>query len=286
MRLLHSQTLTLHEFMEKEIPPYAILSHTWETEEVSLQEMLSGDPSISKKKGYSKIYHCCQTALADGFEYAWVDTCCIDKTSSAELSEAINSMFQWYMKAEVCYAYIADYAAKRNEIVPDERFAKSRWFTRGWTLQELIAPAHIIFFDQAWKEIGTKTALKNTIWKTTGIHIDALLEQNMSNYSVAQRMSWASNRQTTRTEDIAYSLMGIFGVNMPMLYGEGNAAFIRLQEAIMVQSCDHTLFAWQSAAPGLLAESPKQFDGLTNIVRYSNKERRPFTMTNNVSKLL
>lgn len=269
--------------MENEIPPYAILSHTWETEEVSFQEMTSNDPSISKREGYSKIKRCCEMAFSDGFEYAWADTCCIDKTSSSELSEAINSMYQWYEKAEVCYAYISDYPFGTYKGVPGVSFSQSKWFTRGWTLQELIAPSYVVFFNRDWEEIGTKSSLRDLISTITGVHVDALLGKKPDRYSVAQRMSWASKRQTTRTEDIAYCLMGLFSVNMPMLYGEGQRAFTRLQEAIMMRSTDHTLFAWKNTTgvnTGLLADSPSYFSKSSRIIRSSTTATKPFNITN------
>ena len=168
-------------------------------------------------------------------QFGTADLCCIDKTSSAELSEAINSMYRWYQESGVCYAYLAD--------VPPNAFSKSRWFTRGWTLQELIAPSTVIFLDQKWQEIGTKSSLQRVISEITGIPTDILLGGDLEDASIAQRMSWASKRETTRVEDAAYCLMGIFSIHMPMLYGEGERAFIRLQEEIMRVSDDHSLFA-------------------------------------------
>lgn len=144
MRLLHAGTLTLHEFSPNRIPPYAILSHTWEDDEITLQELDSG--AGKGKTGYSKITNFCGQARTAGLEYCWVDTCCIDKTSSTELSEAINSMYRWYRDALVCYAYLADVTANESPGNEDSSFRKSRWFTRGWTLQELIAPASVVFF--------------------------------------------------------------------------------------------------------------------------------------------
>ncbi|PMD59794.1 HET-domain-containing protein, partial [Hyaloscypha bicolor E] len=242
MRLLNSITLQLAEFTERDLPPYAILSHTWETEEVSFQDMQGGEPKW--KKGYQKIQGCCIIAAATGFEYVWVDTCCIDKTSSAELSEAINSMYSWYQKADVCYVYLSDYHFGISHGNPLSTLATSRWFQRGWTLQELIAPQSIIFFNRYWKDIGTKQSLRVLISKITNIQVEALLGTSLESFSIAQRMCWASQRQTTRVEDEAYSLMGIFGVHMPMLYGEGDHAFIRLQVEIIRRSTDHTIFAW------------------------------------------
>jgi ankyrin repeat protein len=254
MRLLHTRKLKLEEFGGQEIPPYAILSHTWGKNEVSFQDIEGG---VIEKEGYGKVRKTCDVAAHHGFEYVWIDTCCIDKTSSAELSEAINSMYRWYQECGVCYTYLADVPS--NATGPE--FSKSRWFTRGWTLQELIAPSIVIFLNQNWQEIGTKSKLRLTISKITGIPDNILSGHHLERASIAQRMSWASKRETTRVEDLAYCLMGIFGVNMPMLYGEGEKAFIRLQEEIMKVSDDYSLFAWESfqGHGSLLAASPADF---------------------------
>ena len=156
-------------------------------------------------------------------------------------------MFRWYQKARVCYAYLADVLKDTNpnedSLVPEE-FSRSRWFTRGWTLQELVAPQNVVFYSRSWKNIGTKEQLCNTISTITGIDIDTLLGEDLTVVSVANKMSWASGRRTTRIEDMAYCLLGIFDVNMPLLYGEGQKAFLRLQEEILRSSYDHSLFAW------------------------------------------
>ncbi|KAN0094111.1 HET domain containing protein [Hyaloscypha variabilis] len=153
MRLIHSTNFELHEFIGSQIPQYAILSHTWGEEEISFQELQRNVPEVKEKKGFDKIRQCCRVAAEDGFEYAWVDTCCIDKTSSAELSEAINSMFRWYQRAEVCYAFLADVPSDEDPQKEGSAFRKSRWFTRGWTLQELIAPAHVTFPGKGRKRL-------------------------------------------------------------------------------------------------------------------------------------
>jgi hypothetical protein len=287
MRLLHSDlgdkaAPVLEEFYD-EIPPYAILSHRWgkATEEVSFKDIETG-LDISKKEGYRKLQYCCQHALEDGFKYVWIDTCCIDKSSSAELSEAINSMYNWYMHSQVCYAYLNDVSCPissaagsftANVVALEKKnssFRKSAWFTRGWTLQELIAPKIVRFFDQYWRYIGDKHDLASLVSEITRINPEVLTSR-VTLPSVAQRMSWAAGRKTTRVEDRAYSLMGIFGVNMPPLYGEGDKAFIRLQEEIMRQSFDHSLFTWEptKSGCGLLAESPDQFSNGGNIVHIS-----------------
>jgi hypothetical protein len=203
---------------------------------VSFQDMQTG--VANKKAGFKKIQRYCKMAASDGYKCAWVDTCCIDKTSRAELSEAINSMYRWYKKSDVCFMFLVDIFGKE--------YSGSRWSTRGWTLQELIAPSSMIFCNFSGAELGTKWNLRDQLSRITGVQIGALLEHSLENFSVTQRMSWASNRQKTRVEDLAYCLMGIFGVNMPMLYGEGEGAFTRLQEEIMRVNNDQTIFAWES----------------------------------------
>lgn len=290
MRLLHTTTLKLTEFAENQIPPYAILSHTWGKEEVLFQDVESGD--AGKLKGYEKISECCKQAASNGFDYAWVDTCCIDKKSSSELSEAINSMFRWYQNAEVCYVYLSDYSTSPDHSGPLKGLGECLWFTRGWTLQELLAPASVIFFDRDWVDVGSKFSLRGIISDITEIQVKALMGRKLDDFSVAQRMGWASRRQTTRTEDIAYSLMGLFGVHMPMLYGEGLHSFIRLQEEIMRRSSDHSILAWAdvpvhndtpyraSGADYILAPSPAAFRHAANIVCDEKTTSPPFEMTN------
>jgi hypothetical protein len=285
MRLLDTTTFELCEFFDRKIPPYAILSHTWGEGEVSFQELQSGDGVF--KRGYAKIRTCCELAASDGFEYAWVDTCCIDKTSSAELSEAINSMYRWYRFSDVCYVFLADVPANLGESDVQQALCKSKWFTRGWTLQELIASPSVMFFDSRWGELGTKDSLGSLITEITQVSREVLQDANqMERFSVAQKMSWASRRVTTRVEDIAYCLLGIFGVNMPLLYGEGEHAFIRLQEEIMKNTTDHTIFAWTSDlysfndVPGLLALTPAHFSKSGKYVQSEGFTVNPFSVTN------
>ncbi|GLA05528.1 hypothetical protein AnigIFM60653_006020 [Aspergillus niger] len=279
MRLLNTQlsdggAFVIQDFLDYELPPYAILSHTWGKEEVTYQEINTA--SAKEKSGYEKITQCCSVARADGYKYVWIDTCCIDKTSSAELSEAINSMYFWYQKAEVCYAILAD-------VRSEEEIAQSKWLTRGWTLQELIAPSRVIFLNERWEVLGDRATLRDRLSEYTGIPAGILSgEDDLETSSVAQRMSWAAKRQTSRVEDRAYSLMGIFNVNMPLIYGEGENAFIRLQEEIMRISDDQSLFAWTSSDDrgGLLATSPAAFAHSHNIVRFNpyGSLDNPFTV--------
>jgi hypothetical protein len=255
MRLLDVLAIEFVEFEGSNIPSYAILSHRWEDGEVTYRDMTSGRSSARKKKGFGKIKQCCGQAIEDGLPYVWVDTCCIDKSSSAELSEAINSMYQWYQNAAVCYAYLSDVHLESSlpASLPDahlegtlrttseveslnnalvDEIENSKWWTRGWTLQELIAPQTIQFFGTKagfWHPIGDKASLIDLISRRTGIHPDVLSGSDVSRCSIAMRMSWAADRETTRIEDLAYCLLGIFGVSMPLLYGEGKKAFLRLQ---------------------------------------------------------
>src|SRR5438045_93423 len=150
MRLINSTTHELEEF-SGDIPEYAILSHTWEKKELSFQDIQGRN--AKQMVEFAKVEACCSLAKLDGFDYVWIDTCCIDKTSSSELSEAINSMYQWYKGAQVCYAYLADVPSGEDLHSTDSSFAKSRWFTRGWTLQELIAPSSLVFYGKGWREI-------------------------------------------------------------------------------------------------------------------------------------
>ncbi|CAD6566629.1 MAG: hypothetical protein ASARMPREDX12_008763 [Alectoria sarmentosa] len=270
MRLLNTLTLKMYEFYDAEIPDYAILSHTWTKYEVSLQ-MLE-DPKSVTLAGYTKIKRCCELALSEGWKYAWIDTCCIDKTSSADLSEAINAMYRWYEKAQVCYVYMADVSAATF----DKAFRISRWFFRGWTLQELLAPKTVVFYGRDWEELGTKWSLKDEISRATGITHHQMIDHKSVN--VATKMSWAAMRETTRIEDTAYCLLGLFDINLPLLYGEGSKAFMRLQhEILQTRENDESIFAWKDSKTyycGLLARSPAPFALSGNIISVKNPNRK------------
>ena len=286
MRLINLPSLKFEEFLGENIPKYGILSHTWGNEEVSYHEMLHTDrPELLSKAGYRKVRECCAKSEAAGLAYVWIDTCCIDKTSSAELTEAINSMFQWYANAEICWAYLEDVSLLSTYYWRwwDKQFHESRWFKRGWTLQELLAPKDIIFLSREWTSIGPKAELLDNISYTARIDTQHL--HDFRKASVAAKMSWASQRKTTRIEDIAYSLMGLFNVNMPLLYGEGAKAFIRLQEEIIKISDDETIFAWTDdtfGESGILAQSPAAFADsrfyISGQFPYL-KDRPPYTVT-------
>ena len=251
MWLLETTTRRLRSFThERNIPKgYAILSHTWEDEEVTFEEIHTD--AVTSKKGYSKIEYACRQAFRDGYSYVWIDTCCINKQSSAELSEAINSMFRWYQSAAVCYVYLVDFEYDVDAEANNEAyFQTARWWSRGWTLQELIAPSKVQFYDRKWHLYGDKAELADTVCRLTRIDPSVIQDaKRLQSMSVAKRMSWASRRVTSGDEDQAYALLGIFNVSMPLLYGEGGVkAFQRLQEEIIRTStaADHSILAWMS----------------------------------------
>ncbi|KXX82978.1 Vegetative incompatibility protein HET-E-1 [Madurella mycetomatis] len=269
MRLLSTRTLELDGFFDKEIPKYAILSHTWEKQEIVFRDMADLNKA-RLKAGFAKIEGTCALAASQGYDYVWIDTCCIDKSSSAELSEAINSMWAWYRDSAVCYAYLCD-------VEKPAELGTSRWFTRGWTLQELIAPSRVEFYSKTWDYLGEKqdSSLITAVFQASRVD-ECVLAGVISPHhvSVAKRMYWASKRATTRKEDEAYCLMGLFDVNMPLLYGEGPKSFIRLQNEIAKITNDQSILAWYCASDdassltstsGCYAPSPRCFAMSGNI---------------------
>jgi hypothetical protein len=238
MRLLQRKDdgkYSLTEFVGDATPRYAILSHTWgaDHEEVTLAD-LEKDTDTTKA-GYRKLQFCADQAAKDGLRYFWVDTCSIDKSSSAELTEAINSMFAWYRDAARCYVYLPDVSTSSTPAQQhwNHAFQQSRWFTRGWTLQELVAPVSVEFFSAEGTRLGNKYSLVQELHGITGISVEALQGGPLGQLSVDERMSWVGQRKTKHEEDAAYSLLGIFDVHMPLIYGEGRRkAFARLQKEI------------------------------------------------------
>ncbi len=223
------------DLIGNKIPPYAILSHRWglNAEEVTYRDLVDG--TGNEKAGYKKLRFCAEQARRDDLRYFWVDTCCIDKANNNELSEAINSMFRWYHDAARCYVYLSDVSITidQPQMSWEPAFRASEWFTRGWTLQELVAPASVEFFTKEGRRLGDKTYLAQQIHEITGIALSALQGTPLSAFTVGERFGWAKKRQTTREEDWAYSLLGIFGIFMPLIYGEGKAnAIKRLKEEI------------------------------------------------------
>lgn len=273
MRLLDARTRGLVSQIRGDTFPYAILSHTWGDDEVTYHDIVHG--GAEHRAGYSKLEGACARAMENGLRYVWIDSCCIDQSSNSELSEAINSMFQWYRNAEICFAHLEDVECPISGKPDQDAISKSRWFTRGWTLQELIAPNEVIFVDREWKDIGSRSLLSTIISTSTNISRDVLQEGAgaLGDQSVARRMSWAAQRETTRPEDIAYCLLGLFDIHMPLLYGEGaERAFIRLQEEIVKTSSDQSILAWAPCQTttdrfrGAFATHPIEFKNAFNIV--------------------
>lgn len=290
MRLLDTDTYRLCEQNEhskrgEDPPPYAVLSHTWLPDgpegirEVTYQDMQSSFHALQtgkfKRDGWTKLRAYCDRAAFDGWQYAWMDTCCIDKTNIRDTHEAINAMFRWYRDASICYAYLADvpeplsvnnqwpgnnqtpapltrksaFGQNYRRAMIEPQFQASNWFTRSWTLQELLAPRHLSFFDQRWRYIGSREHWQMEIARTCLISRNILTDfdpLDMRTSSIAQRLSWAAHRETTVEEDETYSLLGLFGVSMPLIYGEGRAkAFARLQLELIKTYDDNSIFAWE-----------------------------------------
>jgi hypothetical protein len=278
MRFINTTSLRFQVVPDLELPKlkngYSVLSHrwTWAENEIQFADVLSKEPDLKKKDGYAKFGGACALAKTLGYDWLWIDTCCINKTDHVELGEAINSMYRWYSNSALCIAYLEDVASSAD-------IRQSEWFNRGWTLQELIAPKNVRFYGCSWNYLGDKTSLGEVLVDKTGIPTDIFQRtKNPQAYSVAQRMSWAAKRTTTRIEDRAYSLMGLFDVTMPMIYGERERAFMRLQEHIIAKSADESIFVWdldlledskrdaKHVHCGMLATSPACFARCGNVI--------------------
>jgi Heterokaryon incompatibility protein (HET) len=230
-----------------DLPAYAILSHTWgsDDEEVTYNDMIEGSGKL--KTGYRKIRFCGEQAARDGLQYFWVDTCCIKKSDAVELQRSINSMFRWYQNAAKCYVYLSDVSTlDDNKAMSDSQldfesaFRTAKWFTRGWTLQELLAPSSVVFFSTDYKRLGDKVSLERLIHERTRIPVEALRRYDPTHYGIDERVSWAAKRETKYEEDMAYSLLGIFGIFLPLIYGEGREnAFRRLREEVSKSAKTH-----------------------------------------------
>lgn len=291
MRLINVSTLALEEYIS--IPPtlnYACLSHRWSDEEVSFQEWRTGTPSLTARAGFRKVVAACQIVSDLGYTHLWADTCCIDKSNSTELSEAINSMWDWYRGCRLCVAFLADVDAEivhdtngrtGNEQWSYRSFCDSEWFQRAWTLQELLAPRNIIFYAYDWSVLGEKLELLDEIEEATSIGRKVLQNRSeIEKCSVAQRLSWAAPRRATRIEDNAYSLLGLFNVNIPLLYGEGPRAFYRLQHAILAQRLDISILAWNH-----LVDEPVLSDSELRDLPVLAPEPTYFAQCRNVERL-
>ena len=286
MRLLHAKTLRpLEVDINDRVPAYAILSHTWGApgDEVTLKDLTSWAPWYKRKPGWTKLKGCCRQAITDGLEYVWIDTCCIDRPKPGSPdpagSDELQSMWEYYADAAVCYVHLADVQDTPQTVheAPGSAFCRSRWFTRGWTVPELLAPQFVRFYDAGWRYVGSKGEgeLCRAIEGVTGIPAAVIRSPaEVRSQSVARRMSWAACRETSREEDLAYCLAGLFGVRIPAEYGEGlRKAFLRLQHQILHSSRDagdQSIFAWGYGLPltgthddrmvGMLAETPAAFE--------------------------
>ncbi|KAK0304369.1 hypothetical protein LTR01_007470 [Friedmanniomyces endolithicus] len=295
MRLLRVDTLEFVELDEpatRALAKYAILSHTWRHgHEVLFEDVAPKLQDTAKlKPGFSKVANACRQAAKDGLEYIWIDICCIDKKNSAELQEVINRMYSYYALSAVCYVHLEDVKAGPGW---EDRFRQCRWLTRAWTLQELIAPKDVFFYDTDWTPLCNLRDDYKLIASITALDVRLLQhKRDPESYSVAQRMSWAAKRRGSRIEDSAYSLLGIFDVHMTMLYGEGNNAFRRLQEEIIRVSTDHSIFAWERLSAvsdqrprGVWASSPADFGDCKRIGRLSGLLPGHFKLTNRGLKI-
>ncbi|ETS81755.1 hypothetical protein PFICI_06757 [Pestalotiopsis fici W106-1] len=222
--------------------PYAILSHTWgrqdlvwkpdgtqvrgawghDDDEILFADIGEDDTKQLKPDAWKKILKACEVAQDQKCDYLWVDTCCINQQNPAEVVDSINAMFYWYQQSKVCLAYLADLEAESVRGQGEEELKACRWFGRGWTLQELIAPKKVEFYNENWKNIGSRTMLSDILSQITGINWRVLTgDKSYLSFTVAERMKWAAQRKTTRPEDRAYSLLGLFDVHMSKLYGVG-----------------------------------------------------------------
>lgn len=296
MRLIDTHTGELKEYIGSVIPPYVAISHRWTDDEILFKDYIKGRRKDSL--GYKKILGFREVGRSHDVDLVWIDTVCIDKTSSSELSEAINSMYKWYETALECYAYLSDVDASKEHW--RQQFRPSVWFTRGWTLQELVAPDVVRFFTSNWTEMGICGSIAKPlkdftplVSEITSIPVNILLDPvHVRSESVAERIRWLGNRTTTRPEDIAYCAMGLLGINMPLLYGEGSRAWYRLQAEVIRTTNDESIFAWiRPTVPTqgyeihdtmpILAPSAAGFvDGGLRRRKQPSRSRLPYAITN------
>ncbi|KAI4157659.1 MAG: hypothetical protein LQ342_008106 [Letrouitia transgressa] len=331
LRSLKKRDLFATRFNPKAEPSYAILSHRWcegvensdrtsnslrrdkahavrkrpskRAREVTLQDLRRWSlghlrRNAALRASLEKIRGCCGRALAEGQRYVWIDSCCIDRTNLFEVSESIRSMFRWYRDAACCFAYLWDVdgggaGGLRRKTEGQQEY--SEWFSRGWTLQELLAPRRLLFFDSRWNKLGTRRGLAVEVERATGIPAKYVTDfaGHAQEASVAMKMSWMARRSTTKEEDTAYCLFGIMGVSMDVRYGDGRKEFLRFQDKIMREPGlqDESIFAWRRSYPrgypeaskcsGLLAPWPDSFEqsGSVRLRPEKYRSRGPYGLT-------
>ncbi|TRX87731.1 hypothetical protein FHL15_011381 [Xylaria flabelliformis] len=239
---------------------YAVLSHRWVGQEITydqLKDEIEGlrlNTALARTPQLDKIRRATETARNLGIKWIWIDSCCINRANAIEETESINSMLKWYSDAKICITYLDDVQNHEHygeALSPKclgslERDSPSIWFSRGWTLQELLSPQDIRFYDKDWNFIGTKMTLAGVLEEITGIDKCYLTrEKHFETACITTKMSWMAGRTTTRVEDIAYSMLGILNINMTTQYGEGLRAFNRLQQALLSTSGDESHFSWK-----------------------------------------
>jgi hypothetical protein len=212
-------TLCDHAETEGSNVRYAILSHCPQKDEVLFADMADPDRAYSQetkgKQGFAKLEMCSRIALDHGLQYVWIDTCCIDKNSSAEISEAINSTFRYFAESELCIAYLDDLEDHTKD---DYFLSRSTWFSESWTLPALVASGDLHYYSHNWKKLGSKASLSRQTSHVSGVTERVLVDPSaLASICVSEKMSWAARRTTLRAEDRAYSLMGLFDINMPLL---------------------------------------------------------------------
>ncbi|CEJ93232.1 hypothetical protein VHEMI08840 [[Torrubiella] hemipterigena] len=268
MKLLQIQTSRIIEILPPNIPKYAILSHTWDVvTKLPPPAAIQWAVDVQSKKYLAllpKIIEASRLALEQGIDYLWTDWLCIDSSSSASLEKAVNGALSLLQQCALCIVHLDDL---EKDSFDEEGLAQCRYWTRSWTLQELIIPQNVQFYDASWKLCGEKhDADVSTIVSTvTGIPVPVLVEPDaLWDTALAVRMSWAARRTCRREEDIAYSLLALAGVTLQVRYGEGSeATFLRFQEEVLRNTRDTSLLAWRSSVGdlprGLLARSPLEF---------------------------
>lgn len=268
MWLINTSTLELHEF-SRSTPSYATFSYVTDENEASFEDLAQAQKDRCKDS-IKIIERACDQARIAGYEWLWNHAACVDKRSCAAQSEAINSLPRIYRDCEHSIVYLEDlYHDQFEDEQIGERLAACRWIKNIWAIPQIVFPREVYFYSSDWSQIGTKRSLLPHLSSIIGIDQPALEHWGcLEDYSIARRMSWASEMTAFRTEDLAYALLGLFDVGMPIIYGEGGKAFLKLQEEIIRDTDDFSLLAWDNfdgqECNGLFAYSPACFRRFRN----------------------